>query len=131
MSKTNSLKKLITEKLKPICDRVYFNRAINSNLFPHIIFNMRSVNFEYSYRDDVILEIDVWNKPPDGDFTQIEEMCDNIEKVFSDVNLPQKDILPTFYIDGRYAVEDEGKFIQHRVIRILIQNYEKGANKNG
>ncbi len=125
MSKTNSLKILITEKLRQACNRVYFNRALNSNLFPHIVFNMRSVTFGYSYRDDVILEIDVWNKPLDGDFTQIEEICDNIENVFSNANLPQKDILPTFYIDGRYAIEDEDKLIQHRVIRILIQNYEK------
>ena len=127
MSKTNSLKKLIAERLKPICNNVYFNRASNANLFPHIVFDMRSINFEYMYRDDVILEIHVWDKPQDGDCTQVEEMCDSIENVFFNVNLPQRDILPTFYVDGRYAVEDENKTIQHRVIRILIQNYEKGS----
>lgn len=123
MSKTNELKKLVQSLLEQITDEVSFEIAREKELYPHIVFSFASVNSPDLNRDDVYIDIDVWDK---GTSTElIEDICDDIEKTFKNLNDPQDTILPTFYIEGRKSVTDQDKAIKHRLLNIVAQTYEK------
>ena len=121
--RTNDLKKLVQTKLKTVCDNVYFELASDDALYPHVVFTFRSLNLNDLSRQDYTLDIDVWSKGKST--TAIDDLCDTIENLLQGENLPQKDILPTFYTIDRKTILDEDKTIRHRLIRFQVQNYER------
>lgn len=118
--RTNELRKLIRTMLLPICSNVYYRLADEKALYPHIVFEFRRLDLGDLSRQDYTVEIDVWDK----NVSNIEDMCDNIERIFNNNNKPQESILPTFFIESRDSIEDEDKTIQHRLIKVSCQNYE-------
>lgn len=119
--RTNDLKLLLQTKLKTIASNVYFEQAVDDAIFPHIVFSFRTIDLGDLSRQDYILEVDVWDKGTDT--TAIDTMVDRIENLLQAENLPQDNILPTFYLIDRKSVIDSDKDIKHRLIRFQIQNY--------
>ena len=122
-TKTNELRKLIQTKLKTLASKVYYEIADSDAMYPHIVFSFKTVNLDDLWRQDYMLDIDVWDKSQNT--TTIEALCDNIEKLLHMENLPQTGILPTFYLVDRKSIPDEDKAIKHRLVRFQIQNYER------
>ena len=120
-TRTNVLRKLIQEKLKTITTNVSFETANDDKLYPHIVFNFKSVDLGDISRQDYILEVDVWDKGTSS--FQIEELSDKVEDLLHTQNLPQTLVLPTFYKIDRKTIQDSDKTIKHRLIRFQIQNY--------
>lgn len=126
MSKTNDLRKLIQSRLKTVCENVYYEYADDENLYPHITYEFVTNVNDDLYRSDINLDVDIFDKSSSA--TLIEDLADNVEKLFNNKNLPQDTILPTFFLIDRKSVPDEDKKIRHRLVRILIQNYERQVN---
>lgn len=120
MSKTAELRKLIREKLQTIQGVTYHREAPSDAAYPYKTFTLQSVTFTDA-RDDFDLCVDIWHR---GDWKVIEEISDDIEKLFQNTNLPQKTILPTFFRESRYNLEDPDKTLQHIQLRFLVQLYE-------
>lgn len=123
MMRTNDLKKLIQTQLKTITNNVYHKIADKDALYPHIVFSFNSVNLGDISRQDYTLNIDVWDKS--SSTVDIDNLCDSVENLLQGENLPQENILPTFYLIDRRSLEDEDKSINHTLIRFQIQNYER------
>lgn len=123
MAKTNALRKLIKKNLSSLCEHVFYERADEETLYPHVVFSFGGINLEDLSRDDFILEIDVWDRSISA--AEIEELCDKIEEKFNAENLPQDEILPVFFKAGRIPVRDEDVMIRHRLLKFSIQNYER------
>lgn len=124
MSKTNDLRKLVTEELKKVCSNVYYERADEEKLYPHIVFSFHDTSMPQDmWRDDVIMNVDVWDKGYSA--IRVEDLCDEVEKALNGANKPQESILPTFFYVSKNTLEDEDKSIRHRVIKFQIQNYER------
>ena len=120
-TRTNDLKKLITQKLKTLTNNVFYEQATDNALYPHLVFSFRTIDLGDLSRQDYILEVDVWDK---GTSTvQVDELSDQVEDLLHTENLPQENILPTFYTIDRKSVLDSDKSIKHRLIRFQIQNY--------
>ena len=120
-TRTNDLKKLITQKLKTLTNNVFYEQATDNALYPHLVFSFRTIDLGELSRQDYILEVDVWDK---GTSTvQVDELSDQVEDLFHTENLPQENILPTFYTIDRKSILDSDKSIKHRLIRFQIQNY--------
>lgn len=120
-TRTNDLKKLITQKLKTLTNNVFYEQATDNALFPHLVFSFRTIDLGDLSRQDYILEVDVWDK---GTSTvQVDELSDQVEDLLHTENLPQENILPTFYAIDRKSILDSDKSIKHRLIRFQIQNY--------
>ena len=120
-TRTNDLKKLITQKLKTLTNNVFYEQATDNALFPHLVFSFRTIDLGDLSRQDYILEVDVWDK---GTSTvQVDELSDQVEDLLHTENLPQENILPTFYTIDRKSILDSDKSIKHRLIRFQIQNY--------
>lgn len=120
-TRTNDLKELVQTKLKTLTTDVYFEQAIDNALYPHIVFSLREANLNDLHRQDYILEVDVWDKG--NDTTAVDALADNVEDLLHMQNLPQTNILPTFYKIDRKSIDDSDKTIKHRLVRFQIQNY--------
>lgn len=121
--RTNDLIELIKTKLSTVASNVYYEVADEDALYPHVIFSFQQINLGDLSRQDYELDVDVWDK---GEETEtVENLCDSIEHLLHGANLPQKNILPTFYLIDRRILFDEDKEIRHRVVRFQIQNYER------
>ena len=122
--RTNDLKKLIMSKLKIVASNVYYQLADEDALYPHVVFSFRNVDLGDLSRQDYVLSIDVWDKRQTT--TQIDDLTDTIENMWQGQNLPQDNILPTFYLISRKdGLPDEDKTIKHNLIEIQVQNYER------
>ena len=120
-TKTNDLKKLIQTKLKTLTSNVYYEIAADNAMYPHIVFSFKTINLGDLWRQDYMLDVDVWDKGQNT--TNIDALCDTIESLLHMQNLPQTKILPTFYLVDRRSIVDEDKTIKHRLVRFQIQNY--------
>lgn len=120
MSKTAELRKLIREKLQTTSGETYHREAPNDAAYPYKTFNLQSVTFT-DVRDDFDLCVDIWHR---GDWKIVEEIADDIEKLFQNTNIPQETILPTFFRESRYNLEDPDKTLQHIQLRFIVQLYE-------
>ena len=122
-TRTNDLKKLIQTQLKTLTTNVFFENATDDKLYPHIVFNFRTIDLGDLWRQDYILEIDVWDKK--NSTYDVDELSDKVEDLLQAKNLPQTRVLPTFYKIDRKSIYDSDKSIKHRLIRFQIQNYVK------
>lgn len=120
MSKTADLRKLVNEQLQTIQGGTYHREAPNNAAFPYKTFTLQSVTFTDA-RDDFDLCVDIWHR---GDWKVVEEIADQIEELFQNTNLPQSTILPTFFRENRYNLEDPDKTLQHIQLRFIVQLYE-------
>lgn len=120
MSKTAALRKLVFEKLNTVQGESYHQSAPPDAVYPYKTFTLKSVSFT-GFRDDLDLCVDIWGR---GDWKIVEEIADDIEKLLQNSNFPQDTILPTFFRDNRYNLEDPDKTLQHIQLRFLVQLYE-------
>lgn len=121
--RTNDLKLLVQSKLKTVAANVYHEIANEKALYPHIVFNFRRLDLNDLSRQDYILEVDIWDR---GDSSQrVDNLADSVENLLQAENLPQTNVLPTFYLIDRNNLPDENKEIKHRRIQFQIQNYER------
>lgn len=120
MSKTADLRKLIKTQLDTTPGGTYHKEAPRDAAYPYKTYTLKNVSFT-DERDDYILYVDLWHR---GDFKVIEESADQIEALFKNANLPQPTILPTFFRESRYNLEDPDKTLNHIQLRFSVQLYE-------
>ena len=123
--RTNDLKKLIQTQLKTVQKdiKVYHEVADDTAVYPHLVFQFRRIDLNDLSRQDYVLQVDVWDR---NNSTQtVDNLADSVENLLQGKNLPQTNILPTFYLIDRKTVEDEDKMIRHRQIQFQVQNYER------
>lgn len=123
--RTNDLKKLVQTKLKTLDNKVgvYHEIADDTAVFPHIVFSFRRIDLSDLSRQDYVLQVDVWDRS--NSTQKVDDLADGVENLLQAQNLPQKNVLPTFYLIDRKMVEDEDKMIRHRQIQFQVQNYER------
>ena len=123
VKRTNELKELVQTKLKTLTTKVYFELADEKAMYPHVVLSFGELNLGDLSREDYTLDVNVWDKGKST--TAIDDLCDSIEDLLHQQNLPQTNILPTFYKIDRKTIPDTDKMIRHRLIRFQIQNYER------
>ena len=124
MGKTNALKEIIQSKIISVAS-CYYRMADPEALFPHAVYDFETIDLGDINRDDLILILDLWDKG--NDTSRIEEMADQIEEMFNAANLPNEEVLPTFYRISRKPIDDEDKTIMRRQLKFQIQNYYIGG----
>lgn len=122
MSKTKTLRKLITEKLRTVPGGVYHRIAPKDAVYPYKVFTISDASF-MDARDDIELEVDVWDRSNDP--KTAEDVADQVEDLFRDTNLPEPPIYPTFFRENRYTLDDPDKNLQHIQLRFLVQLYKE------
>lgn len=124
MGKTTSLRRIIQRKLDAVI-KSYYQKADKGAIFPHSVFDFETIDLLDINRDDLILIIDIWGKG--NNTSEIEDLADQIEEMFNAANMPEDDVLPTFYRLSRTPIDDEDKTLIHRRLKFQIQNYYLGG----
>ena len=124
MSKTNALRKIIQSNISAIVSS-YYRSADDDASYPYAVYDFENIDLGDISRDDLILVIDVWGKG--NDTSEVEEIADQLEAKFNAANLPNEEVLPTFYRMGRKPIEDEDKTLIRRQLKFQIQNYDIGG----
>lgn len=124
MSKTNSLRKIIQSNIDSVVS-CYYRMADPGALYPHAVYDFENIDLGDISRDDLILIVDLWDKG--NDTSRLEDMADQIEEKFNAANLPNEEVLPTFYRISRKPIDDEDKTIMRRQLKFQIQNYYIGG----
>lgn len=122
MGKTKALRKLVTEQLQTVPGGTYHRNAPKDADYPYKTYRLDSVAFTDA-RDDHELEVDLWDRSQDP--KTLEDIADQVEALFNDVNLPAPPIYPTFFRDARYPLDDPDKNLQHIQLRFLVQLYKE------
>ena len=123
MSKTEELRKLITAQLNTVSGATYYRYAPSTAVYPYKTFELSRINLQDLERDDIDLCVDIWDHATDPKV--VDGIADAIEMLLNAQNLPQAHILPTFFRDSRYPVEEDDKTIQHVQIHFTVQNYTR------
>lgn len=121
MSKTADLRLLITAQLSTVSGAVYYRRAPDDAAHPYAVYDLSRVDLGDLSRDDFTLTVDLWDH--DTDQKAVDDLADQIEELFNNSNLPQTTILPTFFREARYPVEDPDKDLQHLQLTFLVELY--------
>jgi len=124
MSKTNSLRKIIQSNIDSVVS-CYYRMADPGALYPHAVYDFENIDLGDINRDDLILIVDLWDRG--NNTSRIDEMADQIETMFNAANLPNEEVLPTFYRISRKPIDDEDKTIMRRQLKFQIQNYYIGG----
>lgn len=124
MSKTNSLRKIIQSNIDSVVS-CYYRMADPGALYPHAVYDFENIDLGDINRDDLIFIVDLWDRG--NDTSRIDEMADQIEEKFNAANLPNEEVLPTFYRISRKPIDDEDKTIMRRQLKFQIQNYYIGG----
>ena len=123
MNKTNALRKIIQSNIDSIVKSYY--RKGDKKIFPRAVYDFENIDLGDINRDDLILVVDLWDYGEDT--TQIEDLADAIETIFNAANMPDEEVLPTFYRISRKPIDDEDKMIMHRQLKFQVQNYYIGG----
>lgn len=121
MGKTADLRRLAKAKLDMLPGETYYKNAPADAAFPCKTFTLRRVNLGDLSRFDYTMQVDVWDIADDP--KQADEIADEMEDALNAANLPQETILPTFYREARYPVDDPDKSIQHVQLEFSVQLY--------
>lgn len=124
MAKTKALRTIIQTRIDSIV-KSYYRKADKGALYPHAVYDFENIDLGDLSRDDLMLVVDLWDYG--NNTTRIEELADQLEAAFNAVNLPNEEVLPTFYRAGRKPIDDEDKMINRRQLKFQIQNYEIGG----
>ena len=124
MSKTKLLRKLTQTQLQTVQGGTYHKKAPSDADYPYKTFRLESGTYTDA-RDDLYLEVDVWDRNESEDPKVAEDLADDVEHLFSDANIPAPPIYPTFFRESRFPVDDPDKNLQHIRLRFLVQLYEE------
>lgn len=124
MSKTLRLRNLVNKQLQTVQGGTYHRKAPPNATYPYKTFKLESVGFTDA-RDDIYLEVNIWDRNTAENPKTAECIADQVERLFSGVNLPAPPIYPTFFRENRYDLEDPDKNLQHIQLRFLVQLYEE------
>lgn len=122
MSKTAALRKLIKEKMQTVPGETYHKIAPKDAAYPYKTFQLSSVAFPLPDRDDLELEVDIWDRTLDP--KAAEEIADQIERLFHDTIEPRPPIYPAFFRENRLPLEDPDKNLQHIQLHFSVQLHE-------
>lgn len=118
MSKTIELRKDIQKLFKEVADKAYYRRAINSNIYPHVVYTIEDIG------DAKSLNIDIWDKSESTE--RIEILADEIEKHLKDeVVTNDNHSFILYYNYDRQWIDDEDKNIQRINMTFEIRYYGK------
>lgn len=123
MNKTTALRGLISEQLRTVPGGTHHKSAAPDAAYPYKTYVLESINFPDSTRDDYNLVIDIWDRSPDQKV--VEDIADQIERLFNVTNIPRPPIYSTFFRDGRNNLDDPDKDLQHIQLHFIVQLYEE------
>lgn len=103
--------------------QVYYENAPDSAEYPYVVYSFKRDDTTDLYRDDVRLEVDVWDRSVN--YISVENTGDVIDELLNGLNWPTDKVLPTFFREVRYSLDDPDKSLKRHHMEYTVQTYER------
>ena len=115
----------ITNKIKEVTENVGFTHVSKQTVFPYVTYKYTSANSIKDEIEDVIIEIDIWNKEREGvDFvSEIEDITSQIKKRLKNERYCNDSYFYMFQLIGNLNIQDEDELIHRRQLRFRVRKY--------
>lgn len=129
-----ALRKALREYLLNHIPRVYFRNEVPKNAeYPYLVYDFSSTFMIDETSERLIIDIDVWDKPTNGDSTQIESLIESIngDGDFSNPSglnlrtISSDEIMAIFRLESRNIVDDDDYKILRRKYTYATVVYER------
>lgn len=131
-----ALRKTIEDYLKTIHPRVYFGRPSSKAQFPYIVIDFNPSFTPDEGREQLLVDVEGWDKPRDGDSTALETL---MQAINGDGDLGQptgldrqaitaNGILALFRLESRDPIADEDPAILRRKYTYSTTVYERSES---
>ena len=107
--------------------RVHFQGALDTTPFPYIVYDLPQ-SYLADDQETFNLDVDVWDKPSDGNTTELETLCSSIWKVLNRYYHIDDDIQFTIYRASRHTVDDDDRTIKRRLLTFNIKYHDRRVN---
>lgn len=126
---TNDLRILIESRLNSIKTTygiadIGYRRASDQKVYPHVVWDITTTQPMDMGREDYMLDFHVWGREEAAVFS----IMDAIRELFMFKNLPDGELLPTFYEMSGGTVDDPDRTLIHGVVRVQCQVYERSIS---
>lgn len=117
----------LTKELKKLSPRVYNEVANQNAIFPYVVFNIVTSSITEKNREDVIIEIDIWDYVKDGydAVLNVELLTNKIDKFLKNNRHNDEESVFIFQKINRLSLPDEDKNIKRRQLRYVVKYYDK------
>ncbi|WP_424765695.1 hypothetical protein [Paenibacillus sp. sgz302251] len=118
-----NLLQYIFDTLKAIHPKVFLETVPNGSVFPYITYSLPTSGGS-EYREDFILEIDIWDNKP-LDTTELETITNNIDKAMNRTYEINDEFQCSIYRINRLMLPDQDVNIRRRQLRYQVKYYNK------
>ena len=114
--------------LANIHNEVHFEEAPDDAEFPYLVYNLPN-SFNDGTMENVVLEIDGWDDPRDGDTTALETMMEAVNGTEEEPGLNRQVIQGggyafICYLDNRLNLRDDNPHIRRRKYRYQVRTFQ-------
>lgn len=124
MSKTTDLRRLVMKAMETVPGGTYHKKPSANVSYPYKVFRLSEVRYQHPDRDDIELEIDIWDRNSTDNPKVAEEIADQIEALFNGTIKPEPPLYPAFFRENRFDLNDPDKTLQHIQLRFTVQLHE-------
>ncbi|WP_100406263.1 hypothetical protein [Bacillus solitudinis] len=93
--------------------------------YPYVVYNFATDSTPSSDAINHILEVDIWDRPSNGDQTTIETLTDQIDKHLRGQRVLDVNQLLIFTRISKLPLNDPDHIIKRRQLRYQIKRYER------
>lgn len=119
----NDLQVWVENRLKMVHSSVHLEKAPDKTKFPYITYELDIPGDDEDYRQDIVLEVDVWGNSPNT--TEIDGYCNEIDALFHREYENNADFQVSCYRISRLMVPDPDEKIRHRNLKYMLKTYFK------
>lgn len=127
-NKTKELQGIVQNRILAAGYTAYADEAPDEAAFPRIVYSLGATNY-VDIRDDIALEVDIWDKSPN--YESCELIADALEaEIPGVVHIPDSIVLPEFFRYLRNKIPDPDKKLKRINLKFTIQNYPHTKEAN-
>lgn len=128
------LRKILTNYIKYIHPRVYFQNAPEDAIFPYLVYDFPNIGSDGELQEIIVVDIDGWDRPGNGDTTILENLMAKVNGN-GDLMLPTglnkrlliaDRIAVSFYLESKIPLIDEDPSILRRKYTYQARLFNKG-----
>jgi predicted thioredoxin/glutaredoxin len=93
--------------------RVYFQTAPDKAVYPYIVFDIPNMLPDGEYQEQVIVDIDGWDSPVNGDTTVLETLMTTINSLNKTI-LTAENMRAVFFLENKIPLIDPDPRIKRR-----------------
>jgi|LSQX01.1.fsa_nt_gb hypothetical protein len=127
MLKLNEIVTSILKDIKKLShQKQFYDLAVDKEQFPLVIFRFSNI-LDNEYREDVLLEIDIWHNSDATAIIELQEIADEIDSQLNRLKYLDEDIQTSIYRQSPYLLNlpdiDEGS--KRKQLRYICKTYKR------